>query len=617
MEQLWVDQYRPKKLDDFIYNLEAVETFQKLAKNSTDIPHLIIEGITGIGKKGIAMAFIRECLDKYGIKGDEIYKTHNMEINFKYTNKNIDLNIQKSLYHYNLNPSDYGIYDRHIVQDFLTTQFKYKFLTGFPYKTVIIRSAENLSLDAQQSLRRTLENCIKNCRFIFLVNTEKQGTLIPALNSRCIKIRMSAPSKEDAYKVIKPILIKNNINTISDGLIEILYKKCQGNISHTINLLQLMYTIYEPEKLSALTTINLQDICPITKCCNDIVTELFASDNLNMITKIRTNLYTLLTHGVNAEDIIKRIFKIVIINLKGWEIKVIELTDEIELMLRKSSREFYHIENYIVRLLILIKQYQIKDKSPVKNKSTSVRQGISTIKPSTIKVSTIKPLNELNQSNQSNQLNLSNKSNSTLVVTVENSIKRTNESINKSIDSDDKNVNVTDEIIENNEKEKIENFTQEIKIIQKDFILEKQMPGKKTNTSKEETTSVKPMETETKVEKTKPTKAKVTKSVETTDVKTTETPQKTEVKTTETPQKTEVDVKTTTENKTPKKTTKKLTTDKKEVKVTEKTEEVKATEKKEEVKATEKTEEVKATEKTEEVKVAEKKKSLNLVVKKE
>ena len=366
--QLWVDKYRPKKLEDFIYNQDSAQTFQKLSQSSMDIPHLIIEGISGIGKKSIAMAFIRECLDQHGLKGDEIYKTQNMEISLKYPNKKIDLNIQKSLYHYNLNPSDYGIYDRHIVQDFLKSQFLYKQLTGFPYKIVIIRNAENLSFDAQQSLRRTLETCIKNCRFIFIVNTDRQGNLIMALNSRCIRIRLASPTRDEALSVIKPIIKTENIN-INEKVIKNMFKKCHENMRQTINLLQLMTAIYSPTELSNKTIINMPEICPITKCCNEIVMDLFTSDNLVIVTQIRTKLYTLLTHGVNSEDIVKRIFEIVIRNLAGSELEVIEITNDTEFKLKKSSRDFYHLECYIVKLLVLIKNYQMNQKSK-KHEST-------------------------------------------------------------------------------------------------------------------------------------------------------------------------------------------------------------------------------------------------------
>lgn len=432
-DQLWVDKYRPRKLDDFLYNRHCVRTFKKLAQTSTDIPHLIIEGVSGVGKKSMAMAFIRECLDQYGLKGQEVYKTQNMEIDLKYPNKKISLNIQKSLFHYNLNPSDYGIYDRHIVQDFLKSQFMYKQLTGFPYKTVIIRNAENLSFDAQQSLRRTLETCIKNCRFIFIVNTDRQGNLIMALNSRCIRIRLSTPFYDEAVKVIHPILENENLsNIIDDRLIKSLYRKCGENMTKILNFLQLLSSIYSSRELKQMRTISMPDLCPVTKCCNDIVTQMYESQNLLIIAKIRIQLYTLLTHGINSEDIIKRIFEIVIRNIPGSEIEVINLTDQIESKLGKSSRDFYHLECYIVKLLVLIKSHQ-KQKSITKNQ---------------------KPTKKINKVNKidNNKINKTDKNNKTNNDKINKTNKNNNkinkiDSINKinKIDNNDKIDNNSDE----------------------------------------------------------------------------------------------------------------------------------------------------------------------------
>jgi replication-associated recombination protein RarA len=103
MNQLWVDKYRPKNLDEYIFNFSSINKLKKLANESGDLPHLIIEGVSGIGKKSVTMAFIKECVNKYGLNGDSVYKTQNYDIALKYPNKSIDLNIQKSHYHYNLN----------------------------------------------------------------------------------------------------------------------------------------------------------------------------------------------------------------------------------------------------------------------------------------------------------------------------------------------------------------------------------------------------------------------------------------------------------------------------------------------------------------------------------
>lgn len=391
MDQLWVDKYRPKTLDEYIFNLPAINKLKKLANNSADLPHLIIEGVSGIGKKSVTMSFIRECVDQYGLNGSSVYKTQNYDISLKYPNKSIDLNIQKSHYHYNLNPSDYGIYDRHIVQDFLKMQFQYKAMTNFPYQTVIIRNSENLSLDAQQSLRRTLENYIKNCRFIFVVNSEKQGNLIPALKSRCIRIKMSSPTQEEALAVVTNILDHENLK-VHEEVIFNLYKKCHGNLTKAINLLQLHIIKNGSSSKPITEIIKLPEVCQVTRYCQEIVIKMFQNNHMNSITEIRNLLYSLLTHGVNSEEIVKKIFRLVLNNLPGWEKEIVQITDTIEMQLQKSSREFYHLENYVIQLIFLVKQYQakhpnhsLKTKEPTPSKTTKSKTSTKTATKSTTK----------------------------------------------------------------------------------------------------------------------------------------------------------------------------------------------------------------------------------------
>jgi len=386
--KLWVDKYKPTNLDDFTYNTQAAGYFQALAQN-IDNPHLIVEGFSGIGKKSMVMAYIQKSLEEYGLnKGQtNIFKTQNIIIPLKYTNKSFNLLVQKSLYHYNLNPSDYNIYDRHIVQDFLKHQLKFKNLMGFPHKFVIIRNAEKLSLDAQQSLRRTLERRIHKCRFIFMINTENRGGLIPPLKSRCIRIKMSVPSKTEMLAVVNNILVKEGIrNIVNDHLVYNLYKKCHYNLTRTINVLNFL-AIKSPNLLKE-KIINMPSVDPVISHLHKII-NLFNAQSFNSIIEIRNLLYVLLAHGVSPEQIIKSLFQIIIHNLKGYEINIIQITNQIEDMLNHSSREFYHLENCIIQLMILVKNYRkpatlkrtisIKPTNNVK-KSTATKPNI-TLKP--------------------------------------------------------------------------------------------------------------------------------------------------------------------------------------------------------------------------------------------
>lgn len=410
---LWTDKYRPHKLDEFIYNLDAVKIFKNLSQG-LDLPHLMVDGISGIGKKSMVLAFLRECIDNCGLTGTEVYKTQNMCISQKYGVKAVDLHVQHSFYHYNLNPSNHGVYDRYVIQDFLKSLFRYRSITKFPYKIVIIRDAENLSKDAQESLRRTMETCVKNCRFIFMLNTNKQGNMIPALKSRCIRVRLGSPSREEALKIIRNMLENEGAGIsklFTDNFIKGFYNRCQGNLSQCINLLQLAYIKHPLEKIIKGTLIPVE-VCMIGQACRIIVSKLFESKVLPLY-DIRNIIYVLLAHGVNSEEIIKNIYKITLDNLPDKEPELTKLLDTVEFNIHKSSREFYHLENYIINLLCVIKNVNKpegninedmntntqlvinEDNNAVQPPNSSVEPPNSLVQPSN---SLIQPSNSLNSS---------------------------------------------------------------------------------------------------------------------------------------------------------------------------------------------------------------------------
>ena len=47
---LWVEKYRPKKIEDCILTDELKKTFQEFV-NRKEIPNLLLSGTAGVGKK--------------------------------------------------------------------------------------------------------------------------------------------------------------------------------------------------------------------------------------------------------------------------------------------------------------------------------------------------------------------------------------------------------------------------------------------------------------------------------------------------------------------------------------------------------------------------------------
>lgn len=131
---LWVEEYRPHKINDCILPENLKTTFQEFV-DAGEFPNLILSGSAGVGKTTVARALC----DELGISSIVI------------------------------NGSDEGRYldtVRTRVKNFASTIS----LTGSKHKCVIIDEADNMTSDVQSQLRAAIEEYQNNCRFVFTCN---------------------------------------------------------------------------------------------------------------------------------------------------------------------------------------------------------------------------------------------------------------------------------------------------------------------------------------------------------------------------------------------------------------------------------------------------------------
>ena len=143
--------------------------------------------------------------------------TFNMECKVINKTEPLILPILYSPYHFQINLSPYGVYDRVLLEFFFKEIVNYKPFNNLPYRIIIIEETDNLTIEAQQSLRRTLETKILNSRFIFIVNNE--GFLIEPLYSRCIILPVLSPTKKELFTILKKIADNENINLMNDTFV--------------------------------------------------------------------------------------------------------------------------------------------------------------------------------------------------------------------------------------------------------------------------------------------------------------------------------------------------------------------------------------------------------------
>jgi replication factor C subunit 3/5 len=331
---LYIDKYSPLNIDDVYFNIDIKDKLKEIA-NHNDISHMIISGSKCSGKKTLANLFI-----DYKYRNNKVIrKTKIITLSCK-NNVKKEIKIIYSNYHIQIDPSLYGVYDRIVIKDYINDIVKNNLISG-NYITFIIENADKLSIDAQESLRRSLEKNIETCRFIFLV--DQSSTMIEPLNSRCAKFRLSAPNEIEIKNIMKYICQKENI-PYDENMCNKIIKHTDYNIKESINNLQLFH-------VNGVLNNYIDDY--LIQIVN-IINKGFKPDDIR---KLRILIHDLIVHCTDPLYIVKYIFNNIILNIKPsnelYE-KLLEGLIKCTENLKDCNKIIYHIEAFILYIAINI-----------------------------------------------------------------------------------------------------------------------------------------------------------------------------------------------------------------------------------------------------------------------
>ena len=313
MNSIWTERYRPSKFPEMVGQKDIIKRIEALTK-SLNIPHLLFAGPAGTGKSTLALIIVKELFG-------ESWKSNYLELNAS-DERGINVVREK-------------------VKDFART----KSIGNVPFKVIFLDEADALTPEAQQALRRTMENYSAGCRFILSCNYSSK--IIDPIQSRCAIFRFKLLEKKDVESVLNRISKSENLTIVPEAM-EIIYEGGEGDCRRSINLLQATASIspsITPDLVSTIiSNAKPKDI--------KVVLDYAVSGGFE---KAREKLLdVMLKESISGQDVIKAIQKEIWNMPIEPEIKVrlTEKTGETEFRIVEGSDPFIQLEALLASFIL-------------------------------------------------------------------------------------------------------------------------------------------------------------------------------------------------------------------------------------------------------------------------
>lgn len=314
---LWTEKYRPTTLDGIKNQFDIVNSLKNFVKNKT-MPHCLFAGPPGTGKTTAAL-----CL------ANDLFKERTMDLYLE------------------LNASDARGIDviRTTVKDFA----RIATISDAPFKILTLDEADNMTADAQQALRRTMERYTNTCRFILCCNYS--GKIIEPIQSRCAIFRFKPLKVEDVSEYLAFIGKKESFELSKEG-VDAIIELSEGDMRRAINITQSSASLTNKiDEKTVYQVVGRAKPGDVKNLLNIAINGEFA--------KARDELRNmLLIEGLSGTDIIRQIHS-EIFKLNIEEEKKIAIADaigETEFRLVQGGGEEIQLSALLAKISLIMRQ---------------------------------------------------------------------------------------------------------------------------------------------------------------------------------------------------------------------------------------------------------------------
>lgn len=311
--EIWTEKYRPAVFSELMGQENIIKKIQSLT-TSLNIPHLLFAGPAGTGKSSLALIIVKELSGKN-------WRENYLELNAS---------------------DERGI---NVIREKVKNFARTKALGNVPFKIIFLDEADALTPEAQQALRRTMENYSATCRFILSCNYSSK--IIDPIQSRCAIFRFKLLEKKDIGKVLDKIAAGEKLQIAPEAM-EMIYEGSEGDCRRAINLLQSTASISPLISIELISTV-ISSAKP--KDIRVVLDYALSGDFQKSREKL---LDVMLKESISGQDVIKAIQK-EIWNLPvepDLKVKLTEKTGEAEFRIVEGSDPFIQLQALLASFVL-------------------------------------------------------------------------------------------------------------------------------------------------------------------------------------------------------------------------------------------------------------------------